>query len=50
LDACSSILALNKDNKIVHGRNLDFWPWALMSKDSAVIEVYRGDTYVATFG
>lgn len=47
---CSSIVAKNKEGNVIHGRNLDFWPWGLFSKDSAIIKVYRGDEYVAEFG
>lgn len=48
-EACSSILVRNKERKILHGRNLDFWPWKLFSKGSMVVEVYRGNEYVAEF-
>jgi penicillin V acylase-like amidase (Ntn superfamily) len=34
---CSSIIVKNKEGKIIHGRNLDFWPWTIFSKASAII-------------
>lgn len=40
---CTSLVAKDANNKILHGRNLDFWPWSLISKDSATIEVFRGN-------
>jgi penicillin V acylase-like amidase (Ntn superfamily) len=43
IKACSSIVAKNKDGNILHGRNLDFWPWGLFSKGTAIVEVYRGN-------
>ncbi|KRX06307.1 hypothetical protein PPERSA_06278 [Pseudocohnilembus persalinus] len=46
---CSSIVALQKDGTCIHGRNLDFFPWSLLSKDSAYIDVYQGGEHIATF-
>ena len=34
---CSSIVAKDKTGKILHGRNMDFWPWGLFSKNTAKI-------------
>lgn len=48
-DFCTSIVCKDADGKILHGRNLDFWPWGIFSKNSANIKVYRGDKYICEF-
>jgi penicillin V acylase-like amidase (Ntn superfamily) len=37
INMCSSIIAKNKEGKIIHGRNLDFWPWTIFSRDTAIV-------------
>lgn len=47
--ACTGIVIRNQFGAIMHGRNLDFPGAKLLSKLSAKVEIYRGDTWVATF-
>jgi hypothetical protein len=46
---CTSIVARQKDGKIIHSRNFDLWLWEALSGLSADIEVVRGDKYIASF-
>jgi len=45
---CTSIVARNKDNYIIHGRNLDFPFWGYFSKLSCKVDFYEGNKYIAT--
>jgi len=40
---CSSILVLDKNNKVFHGRNLDFDFYRYLSKMVARVDVYKGN-------
>jgi len=40
---CTSVIARDKNNKILHARNFDLWAWEALSRLSATIEVYRGN-------
>eukprot|EP00825_Cyclidium_porcatum_P044402 TRINITY_DN650_c0_g1_i4.p1 TRINITY_DN650_c0_g1~~TRINITY_DN650_c0_g1_i4.p1 ORF type:complete len:324 (-),score=47.72 TRINITY_DN650_c0_g1_i4:407-1378(-) len=46
--ACTTIIARNKDNQIIQGRNLDYFLWHHFSKLLSEIDVYSGDDYVYT--
>ena len=41
--ACTAILIRTAEGKVIHGRNLDFEMWELLSKLVANVEYYRGD-------
>lgn len=46
---CTSIIAKDKDGKILHARNFDLWVWEALSRLSATVEVYRGNKKIADF-
>lgn len=41
--ACTGILLRNEEGKVLHGRNLDFEMWEILSKLVANVEYYKGD-------
>jgi hypothetical protein len=41
--ACTGILVRTSEGKILHGRNLDFEMWHLLSNLVANVEYYKGD-------
>lgn len=40
--ACSAILVRNSEGKVMHGRNLDFEMWIILSKLVVTVDYYRG--------
>lgn len=44
--ACTAILVCNSAGKVLHGRNLDFEMWNLLSNLLVHVEYYRGDKKV----
>lgn len=40
--ACTGILLRNSDGKVMHGRNLDFEMWGLLSKLLVRLDFYKG--------
>ena len=43
LKACTGVIVRNDEGKIIHGRNLDFDMWLLLSNLVANIQYYKGD-------
>jgi N-acylethanolamine-hydrolysing acid amidase len=43
LKACSGVLVRNDQGKILHGRNLDFNMWELISNLVANVQYYKND-------
>lgn len=43
LKACSGVLVRNDEGKILHGRNLDFNMWELISNLVANVQYYKND-------
>ena len=43
LKACSGVLVRNDEGKILHGRNLDFNMWELISNLVANVQYYKSD-------
>jgi len=41
--ACTGILLRNDEGKVLHGRNLDFEMWEILSKLLANVEYYKGN-------
>lgn len=41
--ACSGVIVRNDQGKILHGRNLDFNMWELISNLAANVQYYRGE-------
>lgn len=41
--ACTGLLVRTPEGKVIHGRNLDFEMWELLSKLLTNVEYYRGD-------
>lgn len=42
LKECSGILIRDQNNKILHGRNLDFFAWGLLAKLVVKVDYYKG--------
>lgn len=40
--ACTGILVRNSEGKVLHGRNLDFEMWGLLSNLLTKVEFYKG--------
>lgn len=43
INACTGVVARNSEGKIIHGRNLDFNMWLLLSNLVANLQYYKGD-------
>ena len=46
IKACTGVIVRSKEGKIMHGRNLDFNMWLLLSNLVANIQYYKGDKLV----
>jgi len=46
INACTGVIARNSEGKIIHGRNLDFNMWLLLSNLVANLQYYKGDQLV----
>jgi len=46
IKACSGIIVRNVEGKIIHGRNLDFFMWDILTKLLVNIEYYQGKKLV----
>lgn len=44
--ACTGLLVRNSEGKVMHGRNLDFEMWSILSKMLANVEYYKGGKLV----
>lgn len=46
--ACTGILIRTAEGKVMHGRNLDFQMWDLLSKLVATVQFYKGGKLLFT--